>query len=375
MKRALVEVNQGEFVKLVRHEAEDIGLPAPKVAYNSDVTILETIKCEKSSWILANPKVVNALLENHPSELKAAIMHEFSHIINGDVSDKTRIYNVRSSLKLGTSRLMIVLGPLALTFPLSLVLVAGPPLPSIVAYYFNMISFALILIGIGLFAEILKRGIRPIHVAPFLVSFFVGIMFLPFALFWGKLNNLIEKRADLEATEYLQSKEEMISMLKITQVAVKADPRIVVDQKLKKIGVILQTENWRNYIISIPFVILDGIYDYCQRYYLDIGSRIENLTASEEVRPTRETSIRRTILSIIGFFTDITKNEGSLIGLTIGLFFSPAIFLMNYFPNNGNLIISTVLTITTIIIIAKIGKYVREFGKLIAFNPPKLRPH
>jgi Zn-dependent protease with chaperone function len=371
----LTEAKQDEFVELIRSEAKDKGLPAPKVAYSSDVTTLETIKCEKSSWILANPEVVSLLLENHPSELRAAIMHEFSHIINGDVDDKTRIYNVRSSLKLGTSKLMIVLGPLAVTFPLSLVLVAEPPVPSIVASYFTMISIALFLIGVGLSAEILKSGIRPIHIVPFLVSLFVGIMFLPFAIFWGKLNNMIEKRADLEATEYLQSKEEMISMLKIIQVAVRADPRIVVDQKLKKIGIMLRTENWRNYIVSIPLAILDGIYDYCQRYYLNIGSRIENLTTSEEVRPTRGTLVRRAILSIIGFFTDIPKNEGSQIGLAIGLLFSPVIFIIHYFPNNGNIIISTILTITTIIIIAKIGKYVREFGKLIAWNPPKLRSH
>jgi hypothetical protein len=137
----------------------------------------------------------------------------------------------------------------------------------------------------------------------------------------------------------------------------------------------LRTENWRNYIVSIPLAILDGIYDYCQRYYLNIGSRIENLTTSEEVRPTRGTLVRRAILSIIGFFTDIPKNEGSQIGLAIGLLFSPVIFIIHYFPNNGNIIISTILTITTIIIIAKIGKYVREFGKLIAWNPPKLRSH
>lgn len=368
----LTEANEGKLVELVRSEAKDIGLPAPKVAFSSDVTILETIKCERSSWILANPMVVSLLLENHPSELRAAIMHEFSHITNGDVDDKTRIYNVRSSLKFGTSKLMIVLGPLAVSFPLSLVLVAGPPVPSIVASYFTMIGIALFLVGVGLLAEILKSGIRPIHVVPFLVSLFVGIMFLPFAIFWGKLNNMIEKRADLEATEHLQSKEEMISMLRIVKGVARTDPRIVIDQKLKEIGVMLQTETWRNYIVSIPLAILDGIYDYCQRYYLNIGSRIENLASLEEVRPTRGTSSRRTILSIVGFFTDIPKNEGSVIGLTIGLLFSPVIFVIHYFPNNGNIIISTVLTIITIIIIAKIGKYVREFGKLIAWNPPKL---
>lgn len=108
--------------------------------------------------------------------------------------------------------------------------------------------------------------------------------------------------------------------------------------------------------------MLDGIYDYCQRYYLNITSRIENLTTDEEIRYTRGTLVRRTILSITGFLSDIPKNEGSRTGLVISLLFSPVIFIMHYFPNNGNIVISAILTIITIIIIAKIGKYVRELG-------------
>lgn len=361
----LTEADQDKFVELVRSEAAEIGVTAPKVAYKREVPILETIKCEKSNWIIANPQVINLLLENHLSELRAATAHELSHIRNGDVNDKTRMYNIHSSLELGTSRLMLILGPLAALFPFSLVLVTGPPVPSIVAAYFEILTVGLLLIGIGLIVEWLKNGIMPVHVVTLLVCIIVGVVFLPFAIFWGKLNSLIERRADLEAAKYLQSIDGMVSLLKLLQTAIKAEPKEVINQKAKKIGAMLQEGNWRNYSISIPLAVLEGIYDFCQRYYLNINSRIKNLTIQEDVRPTRGTAVRQAILSIARFFTDIPRNKGSMTGLAIGFVFSPVIFVIHYFPNNGNLIITTFLTIITIMIIAKIGKYVREFSQLI----------
>jgi hypothetical protein len=361
----LEEVKQGQFVELVRSEAKKLDVPVPKVAYKSNVAVLETIRCEKSDWILANPEMVDALLKNHPLELRVAIMHEFSHIINGDVNDKTRIYNVRSSLKLGTSRLMRVLGPLAVAFPLSVILVAGVPMPSTIAYYFTMMSFTIFLIGIAFSAELIRSGIRPVHVAPFLVSLFVGIIFLPLAIFWGKLDSLIQKRADLEATTYLKSKEQMISLLTVIQNAVRNDPKIVVREGAKEIGSIFQNESWKEYIFSVPPIILDGIYEYCQRYYSNISSRIDNLTHNEEIEYTKWTLLKRAISWIIGFFVDIPRNEGSRIALVLGLIAFPAIFIINYFPTNGNVAVSGIYTVITIIIIAKMGKYVLKLRNLI----------
>ena len=135
----------------------------------------------------------------------------------------------------------------------------------------------------------------------------------------------------------------------------------------------LREGNWRKYTISLPITVLEGIYDYCQRYYLDFNSRIQNLDTEEEERPTRGTVVRQAILSMARFFTDIPRNKGSMTGLTVAIVFSPVIFIIHYFPNNGNLIITTILTIITIIIIAKIWKYAGDFLQLINPNPTRPR--
>ncbi len=359
------EASDDEFTAILRKTAAEAGLRAPIVMYTPDVAVPQVVTIEDRAWLLVNPVVVDLFLRNHPSELKAILMHEFSHIKNGDIKDKTGIYNVEVSLKKGTSRLVRVLGPLAALFPFSLILITLSPLPPLMASYLTVFAALLGLIALLFIGELLKRRIHLVNIALFMVSFLVGVVFLPFAIFWGKLNGLIEKRADLDAANCLHSREQVISMLHLLKTAVNTDPKCVIEQKGKEISAVFRNAHWKEYIVTIPTLVLDGIYEYFQRHYSNIDSRIENLVKTDEVHYTVVTSIKHGILYIGRSISDIPRNKASLSVFILCVLFSPVIFLIHSFPNGGNLILAGLYTLITILALSKAAKYFDQLLEIV----------
>lgn len=353
-KERFLEAKEDRFVRLVIMAASSLGLVAPKVMYRMEVSTLSAINYKRDRWIIANPQFVKILIQSCPSELEAAVVHELRHFMNGDIEDRTRMFNILFSLETTSGSLMRILIPLFLTLPFSIIILPWPTF--LIPLTFLVFVF---------FVRLLEEGVHAVVLAPFFISLVTGLLFIPLAVYWGKLNSLMEKRADIEAANSLKSSEYLVSMLQRLQSAANITPINVVDQKKEEISSIIERKSWQEYFFSIPAIILSGIFQYYQRYYLSIDSRLENLQISEIKEVTWKTTLRRTILAIYNFFSDIISNENSRVALFFGLLLSPFIFMYMYFTHLGNFATCIIYTIVILIIISKIAKYAVELGRLI----------
>lgn len=353
-KERFLEAKEDRFVRLVIRSASSLGLVVPKVMYRTDVSTLSAVNYKRDRWIIANPQFVKILIQSCPSELEAAVVHELRHFMNGDVEDRTRMFNILFSLETASGSLMRILIPLFLTLPFSIIILPWPTF--LIPLTFLVFVF---------FVKLLEEGVHAVLIAPFLVSLVAGLLFIPLAVYWGKLNSLMEKRADIEAANSLESSQYLASMLQRLQSAANITPMDVVNQKKEEIGSIIERERWQGYFFSIPAIILSGIFQYYQRYYLNIDSRLENLQTSESKEVTWKTTLRRTILSIYNFFSDIISNEDSRVAFFFGLLLSPFIFMYVYFTHLGNFVTCIIYTIVILIIISKIAKYAVELSRLL----------
>jgi Zn-dependent protease with chaperone function len=345
----VLSVGMDDHIKVVvEHCAKQMNLRVPRL-----IGLVESLPdITATRYRGENALFVTLGFINHfrdkPRELKAAIIHELMHIKNGDIDDKTRIAMIRDSI-LSTFNVFTKLTiPFVVLFPFSLAF-TGLGLIGTIGI---VISALLFFVGlVFLFVPIL-----PILIAPFLVGAIGSIFLIPIALILGKINQLMETRADIGAAVVLKNEASIASLLhELKCVAPTAFD--AVKSTVRKLS-LFEDKPWKEHIYGTPGIIMAGAYDYCLFWQSNVSSRLAMLEAPKVTHFTKKATIEKFRIFIGSFFRDMIRDEGSRIGLVLGLLFSPFFYMIAFWTFLRNPILCFLLTFLFVTIFSKGTKYV-----------------
>lgn len=369
-KRALskdqgfLSIGVGDEIKVVVEQySKQMNLHAPQLIGSiGNLPDITASRCQGESALFVTAGFMN-LFRDKPRQLRSAIVHELIHIKNGDIDDMTRIAMIRGSILSAFNVFTKPTIPFIALFPFSLAFTGLGLLGTLGI----VVSALLLFVGLVFwFVPIL-----PILIAPFLIGAIGGIFLIPIAAILGKINQLMEIRADIGAVVVLKNEASIVSLLhELEHEAPSASD--AVKSTVQRLN-LFEDKPWKEHIYGTPGIIMAGVYDYCLLWQSNIPSRLAMVKEPKTTRLTKETTLERFRIFVENFFLDMIRDENSRIGLVFGLVFSPFFYMLAFWTFLRDPVLCFLLTFMFVTVFSKVTKYVQLLlalvGKALSEQP------
>lgn len=327
--------------------SEEIGIEVPRgLVLPGNTPNITTQQFEQKYAIFASSAFMESFADK-PNEATAAIVHELFHIKSRDLGDMVRMVAVREAVQNAFEVVEKMLNLFMSWFPYSLVFIL-----------FLFIHPLFVATIVFVCALLWLSNVPIVPAASVLIGTLYSLLFIPIAMILGKMNQLMEMRADMGAAVILGDKASVVSLLQQlrpkapnTHTALRA-----VGERLKKV---FDDKNWRENAHAILGIVTLGIYDYCFLWLSNVESRIKTLEEPKISHYSWKAVITKARVFSENFFLDIATNEDCQAGLSFGLLFSPLFCIILYVVGVRDLLWLLLYFLMFLVLLAKGAKYLK----------------